>query len=160
MYKLGLVLSCYDSSFFLCYTTYYNFFYFLHDCKPSTVLVLKNLVFNWSFCDYFYKVLCHIWSLVCSWPLTARNLNLCTVHVYPIVQEPATEIFTPFLTIGLTTYKHCWRYTDSEKLCQLSHCADLVSTPQSKCPRGPSYYPKAILFHFQIRHHSLLNVLQ
>ena len=95
MYKLGLVLSCYDSSFFLCYTTYYNFFYFLHDCKPSTVLVLKNLVFNWSFCDYFYKALCHIWNLVCSWPLTARNLNLCTVHVYPIVQEPATEVFYP-----------------------------------------------------------------
>ena len=44
---------------------------------------------------------------------------------YLIVQERATEVFTPFLTKGFTTQKQCWQYEDPKKFCHLGHCAGL-----------------------------------
>ena len=59
------------------------------------------------------------------------------------MQEPATEVFTPFLTKGLTTYKHCWQYAGPKMFCQLGHCAGLYcSVPSLNVPKGPSCYPQ------------------
>ena len=37
-------------------------------------------------------------------------------------------------------------------------CGPLVPTPQSKCPKRTSHYPKKIMVRFQICYHSHLNV--
>ena len=55
-----------------------------------------------------------------------QDLKMIDILIYPtklqdfeekidIVQEPATEVFTPFLTNGLTTYKHYWQCTDPKR---------------------------------------------
>ena len=50
---------------------------------------------------------------------------LYSIYIKNIAQEPATDIFTLFLTKGLTTQKHCWQYTDPKKFGQQGHCAGL-----------------------------------
>ena len=73
------------------------------------------------------------------------------IEIDKVVQEPVTEVFTPFLTKGLTTKKHCWKNTDTKKFCQLGQCADLqYPVPNLNYPKGPSYYPKDIMLQFQM----------
>ena len=68
-----------------------------------------------------------------------------------MVQEPAIEVFTPFLTKGLITQKHCWQYADLKKFCQLGHNVGLqCPVPSLNAPKGPSCYRKSIMFQLQI----------
>ena len=60
-----------------------------------------------------------------------------------VVQEPATEVFTPVLTKGLSTKKHCSQYADPKKvLSDESLCRPLVPSPQPKCPKRTFMLPQ------------------
>ena len=75
-----------------------------------------------------------------------------------IAQEPATEVFTPYLTKGLTIQKHCLQYRDPKKL---AHFAGFqCPVPNLNTPKGPPCYPKSIMLQFQICYQSHLNVSQ
>ena len=119
--------------------------------RPTENLLFATLVL----CICFPSILAEFYSKVtksCN-PWIHSNDNL------QVVQEPVTEVFTSFLTKGLTTQKHCWQYTDPKKFCQLGHCEGFsCPVPNLNTPKEPSCYPKNIMLQFQICYYSHLNI--
>ena len=70
------------------------------------------------------------------------NKNLKEIDL-TVVQELATEVFTPVLTKGLSTKKHCSQYADPKKVLSAeSLCRALVPSPQPKCPKRTFMLPQ------------------
>ena len=75
-----------------------------------------------------------------------------------VVQEPATEVFIPFLTKKFDHLETLLTIHRHKKYLSAGHCASLqCPVARLNAPKGPSNYVKCIMLQFQICYHSHLN---